>query len=127
MAVRHGEQIIVYTQDGSAAAIAIPKQRSAELTRTLEMREKASNDANSQEFTPGREGWVLTVSGLMSSYSNPIKYSEPYTIVIDYGGTTETGQAWCSQVKITATVDTLVQQSAVFTGTGPLTQGSSEE
>lgn len=116
----HGRQIVVSTAEGEAVAVAIPKQRSMELTRNGEMREKASNNNHSQEFTPGRDGWTLTVSGLMSQAGNGLSINTKYTITIDYGGSTESGEAYCSQLKVTGVVGNLAQQSAVFTGTGPL-------
>ena len=123
----HGERVIVWTAVGQAVAVAIPKQRSMELTQTGEMREKASNNDHSQEFTPGRDGWQLSVSGLMSETGNGLVINQKYTITIHYGSRELVGQAYCSQLKETATVGSLVQQSAVFTGTGPLGENSSVE
>lgn len=127
----HGEKVIVKAGDasggGTIAVAVIANQRGMELTRTGEMREIASNDQDSQEFTAGRQGWSLTVSGLMSQRGDLLQVNVKYLVEIDWGdGTTESGLAWCSQVKATANIDTLVQQSAVFTGTGPLGAAASE-
>lgn len=127
----HGEKVIVKAAadsgGGTVAVAIIANQRGMELTRTGEMREIASNDQDSQEFTAGRQGWSLTVSGLMSQRGDLLQVNVKYLVEIDWGdGTTESGLAWCSQVKATANIGTLVQQSAVFTGTGPLGAAASE-
>lgn len=114
----HGDTIIVKT---GATPVAIAKQRTMTLIRTCEMRETASNTSDSQEFTTGRKGWTLQVSGLMSARSEVLQEGSLYNITIDYGSSTESGQAYCQQVEITGVIGSLAQQTCSFQGTGALT------
>lgn len=120
MSILHGRKVIVKAATGQVAAVAIEKQRSMELTETCEMRETATNTNNSQTYDRGRQGWNLSVSGLMSNLGSTLQVGTLYTLEITDGSVTKTGQAWCSQTKVTATIGNLAQQSAAFQGTGPL-------
>ena len=120
MSYLHGRNIIVRAATGSGTPTAVALQKSCELTRNCEIREKASQDGQNQEFTPGRRGWQLTVSGLMSNLGNMLTDGTLYTVQISGGGSTLQGTAYCSSVKVVGTVGNLAQQSATFQGTGPL-------
>ena len=121
--VLHGKRNIVGAgTTGTVTAIAL--QRSCELNRTCEMREIAASNENSQEFKPGRKGWMLTVSGLMSSLSALLTEGTLYTIEISDGSATQRGTGDPPQVKVTGTIGNLAQQSVVFQGTGALGAGT---
>ena len=130
VSILHGKSIIVKAgeaDNNNATIAAIGLQRSMELTESCEMRETAANNNSDQTFRPGRNGWQLSVSGLMSTIDRPLQLQTRYTVQIVDGTNTRQGTAYVSQIKMTGTIGNLAQQSVVFQGTGPLGTASAGE
>lgn len=125
--VLHGATVIVKAKAAadSGNPTAVGLQRSVEITKDCEMREKASNTASYREYRAGRKGWQIMVSGLMSSLSDMLSEGTLYTVQVTDGSVTIQGTGYCSQVKATCTIGNLAQQSAVFQGSGALSELSS--
>ena len=79
-----------------------------------------ANGSTSKEYVPGRDGWTVEVSGLMSGVSDLLKVSKSYNLEIYDGSDSVYGTAICVAVQQVGTIGNLAQQTAMFQGTGPL-------
>lgn len=80
------------------------------------------NGGTAEEYVPGRTGWTVEVSGLMSAISNLMLLRQTYALEIYDGSNSVYGNAICTSVQQVGTIGNLAQQSCVFQGTGPLSE-----
>lgn len=80
------------------------------------------NGGTAEEYVPGRTGWTVEVSGLMSAISNLMLLRQTYALEIYDGSNSVYGSAICTSVQQVGTIGNLAQQSCVFQGTGPLSE-----
>ena len=124
---QNGNNIIVQTYNGSSW-VAIAATKSDELQAEADMIEKASATQQSwKEYIPGRKGWSLNVSWLVSQVADIRKVLQVGTRVqLRIGSrsnpawTNVTGYAYVKTCKVTMTRGNIATGSFSFIGDGAL-------
>ena len=124
---QNGNNIIVQTQNGSSW-VAIAATKSDELQAEADMIEKASATQQSwKEYIPGRKGWSLNVSWLVSQVADIQKVLQVGTRVqLRIGSRSNpawsnvTGYAYIKTCKVTMTRGNIATGSFSFIGDGAL-------
>ena len=124
---QNGNNIIVQTHNGSSW-VAVAATKSDELQAEADMIEKASATQQSwKEYIPGRKGWSLNVSWLVSQVADIRKVLQVGTRVQlrigarSYSSSTGvTGYAYVKTCKVTATRGNIATGSFSFIGDGAL-------
>ena len=80
------------------------------------------NGGTAREYVPGRTGWTVEVSGLMSAIGNLLMMGHTYALEIYDGSDSVYGNAFVTAVKQTGAIGNLAQQSVMFQGTGALSE-----
>lgn len=123
----NGNNIIVQTYNGSSW-VAIAATKSDELQAEADMIEKASATQQSwKEYIPGRKGWSLNVSWLVTKVADIQKVLQVGTLVRlqigarSYSSSTGvTGYAYVKTCKVTMTRGNIATGSFSFIGDGAL-------
>ena len=124
MATIKGNDLLIY--DGTYI---IATSKSCEVDIQGEVKEVSSPSSGEyREFIPGRKTWNVLVNYLIDTTSTVkgrmLKVGQTITLSMKVrnNGTidTLTGQAICTECKITATRGALLQGSFTFQGSGPL-------
>ena len=124
---QNGNNIIVQTYNGSSW-VAIAATKSDELQAEADMIEKASATQQSwKEYIPGRKGWSLNVSWLVSQVADIQKVLQVGTRVqLRIGSRSNpawynvTGYAYVKTCKVTMTRGNIATGSFSFIGDGAL-------
>ena len=124
---QNGNNIIVQTHNGSSW-VAVAATKSDELQAEADMIEKASATQQSwKEYIPGRKGWSLNVSWLVSQVADIQKVLQVGTRVqLRIGSrsnpawTNVTGYAYVKTCKVTMTRGNIATGSFSFIGDGAL-------
>ena len=124
MAVLEGDNLIISKAEGSPIAAS----KSCEVNMQCDLKE-VSSPASGQyrQYVAGRKTWMISCAFLVpvdATVKNRLMtVGNTYTLTLGVAGSGAdrlTGQAICTECKITASTDALIQGSFSFQGSGPL-------
>ena len=114
----HGNDLIIKL-DGTAIASC----KSCDITVSADtISVSSATNGQYEAAEPTRTSWKVSASTLISDVTDMLKAGTTYTLAFTYrkNGVKVSGQAICTQCKMTATRGSLAQGSIEFLGTGPL-------